>query len=325
MLLPAHNYVRPASLDDCLKALREAGDAGQIVAGGTDVIFNMRLKLFRPETVISVRKLAELQNIEFLPDGGVRIGTACRLHDLSQHPLLNDRWPAFTDAVRQLASQHVRNMGTLGGNICLKTRCWYTNNSAQWREGRSGCFKTDGQLCHVIKSSDKCHAINNADMPVVLIALGATLTIQKFGAERQLPIADLYRDDGLHNLTLDADELVTHVTIPPVDDRTVYVKQAARQGIDFAIGSVAGRCDGTGEQAGKVTLVLGSVSTAPVVLKEPAAIIESSGLTDEAIERACDAVRDELGEVTNLYSRAGYKKQVARVLVRRALRRLREM
>ena len=325
MLLPAHDYVKPINLDDCLRQLHNTGSHSQIVAGGTDVIFNMRLKLFRPQTLISVRKLPELQQIEELPDGSVRIGAACRLHDLAQNIALQKRWPAFTAALSDLASQHIRNMGTLGGNICLKTRCWYTNNSAQWREGRAGCFKTDGQLCHVIKSSSKCHAINNADTPVVLIALDATLTIQKLGAERQLPIKDLYRDDGLDNLALDADELVTHITIPHVEDRTVYVKQSARKGIDFAIGAIAARCNGKGHATDRVTLVLGSVSTWPLILKVPATIIASSGLTDEAIEAACDAVRDELGEVTNLYSRAVYKKQIARVLVRQALMNLREL
>jgi len=330
MLLPRHNYLKPDSLDICLQALHDAestaAGSGLIVAGGTDVIFNMRLKLFRPETVISVRKLAELSQVEELPDGGLRIGTSCRLTDLGEHPIINERFPAFAEAIRSVASTHIRNMATLGGNICLQTRCWFTNNSDQWRQGKQTCFKTDGNFCHVIKSSEKkCHAINNSDTPLALIVLGATLTIQKAGKQRELPIAEFFNDDGIEFMHLDPDELVTHVTIPPCDERTVFLKHAARKGIDFSIGSIAARCNGAGEDCDEIALTLGSLSTAPIMLTRAADIIRSSGLTDEAIQQAADAVREDLGEVTNLYSRAVYKKQIACVLVRRALLKLREM
>jgi 4-hydroxybenzoyl-CoA reductase subunit beta len=183
MLLPQHRYLKPESLEDCLAELGKAGETGQIVAGGTDVIFNMRLKLFRPETVISVRRLPELQQVEQLPDGSIRIGASCRLTDLAEHSLIEERFPALIDSIASVASQHIRNMGTLGGNICLQTRCWYTNNSEQWRQGKATCFKTEGDICHVIKSAAGCHAINNADTPIALIAYDASLTIQKSGSQ----------------------------------------------------------------------------------------------------------------------------------------------
>jgi 4-hydroxybenzoyl-CoA reductase subunit beta len=324
MLLPEHKYIKPESLEECLTALRETGENGQIIAGGTDVIFNMRLKLFRPETVISVRRLPELSRVEELADGRIRIGTSCRLTDLAEHAVLQSRYPALVESILSVASTHIRNMGTIGGNICLQTRCWYTNNSEQWRDGKATCFKTEGDICHVIKSSEKCHAINNADTPLALIALGAVLTIQKTGSERQLPIAEFYNDDGMDHMRLDPDELVTFITIPPVSDRVVFLKQAARKGIDFSVGSIAGRCDGHGEQLSTVMLIIGSISTAPIILTQSAAIIREHGLTDAAIEQAADAAREDLGELTNLYGRAVYKKQIARVLVRRALVTLRE-
>ena len=180
MLLPDHQYLTVESLSDCLKTLREKGDRTQVVAGGTDVIFNMRLKLFEPDIALSIRRVSELQQVEELPDGRLRIGAGCRLVDLAENPLINDGYPAFADSVRAVASAHVRNIATLGGNICLKTRCWYTNNSEQWRNGVESCFKTDGELCHVIKSSSLCHAINNADTPLPLIALGAVLTLPRW-------------------------------------------------------------------------------------------------------------------------------------------------
>ena len=156
MLLPDHSYVKAKSLEECLKTLRETGEKAKVVAGGTDVIFNMRLKLFQPEVAVSIRGLKDLQQVEELDDGSVRIGAACRLADLIDHPLAGGRYPAFKQSLEAVASTHIRNMGTLGGNICLETRCWYTNNSDQWREGLQGCYKTDSELCHVIKSSSKC-------------------------------------------------------------------------------------------------------------------------------------------------------------------------
>jgi 4-hydroxybenzoyl-CoA reductase subunit beta len=330
MLLPKHRYLRPDSLDACLDALREAetsaAGSGLVVAGGTDVIFNMRLKLFRPDTVVSIRKLQELNKVEDLPDGGLRIGASCRLTDLAEHQLINQRFPAFAESIRSVASTHIRNMATLGGNICLQTRCWFTNNSDQWRQGKESCFKTDGGICHVIKSSEKkCHAINNSDTPLALIALDAILTIQKSGQRREIPVRDFFNDDGIEYMNLAPDELVTHITIPPCSDRSAFHKYAARKGIDFSVGSIAARCDGTGTECNDVTLVLGSLSTAPIVLTKAAQIIRDAGLTDDAIEQAADAVREDLGEVTNLYSRAVYKKQIARVLVRRVLLQLRDI
>ena len=329
MLLPQHNYVKPDTLEDCLEELGRAGETGLVVAGGTDVIFNMRLKLFRPETVISVRRLSELQQVEKLADGSLRIGASCRLADLAENPVIEEEFPAFHESIQAVASQHIRNMGTLGGNICLQTRCWYTNNSDQWREGKSTCFKTEGDICHVIKSSTSCHAINNADTPVALMALDAVLTIQKAGASRELPITEFFNDDGMEHIKLQPDELLTHVTIPPCEDRVIFLKNAPRKGIDFSIGTIAARCDADivkqpdKKPLKRVTIVLGSLSTSPIILTRSAEIIQEDGLCDEAIQRAAQAVRQDLGKVTNLYGRAVYKKQLARVLVRRALTQLR--
>lgn len=334
MLLPQHTYHRPATLTDCLQQLAQL-DAGrsdgadrlsrvQVVAGGTDVIFNMRLRLFRPEHVVSIRRLQELQQVEELPDGSLRIGAACRLIDLADNPLIQARFPALKSAIDAVASVHVRNIGTLGGNICLETRCWYTNNSEEWRKGRDGCFKTDCQQCHVIPSSHQCHAINNADTPLSLIVLDAKLTIQSAGATREVRIADFYRPDGIEHMDLRAGELLTHITIPPCTDRTIFIKFTPRRGMDFSLGAVAARCSGSRLQADTVKIVIGSVSAAPIILDEPCRIIERKGLSDDAIESAVTHIRDAMGEVTNLYARATYKKQIARTLVKRALVALRD-
>jgi 4-hydroxybenzoyl-CoA reductase subunit beta len=265
-----------------------------------------------------------LQQIEQLDDGRLRIGAACRLVDLADSSVIQKSYPALKDAIDAVASVHVRNIGTLGGNICLETRCWYTNNSAEWRNGREGCFKTDCEQCHVIPGSPICHAINNADSPLALIVLNAVLTIQSTKGSRELSIADFYRKDGVAHMALESGELVTHVTIPACNDRSVFIKFAPRKGMDFSLGAVAARCDGEGDRVCKVSVVIGSVSSAPIILDRPARILEQEGLGDAAIEKAIESIRDEMGEVTNLYARATYKKQIAKVLFRRALIALRD-
>lgn len=325
MLLPDHEYLKAASLEDCLERLRDGASTTRVVAGGTDVIFNMRLKLFQPEVALSIRGLKCLQQVEERPDGGLRLGAGCTLAALENHPLLIQRYPALVAAIHAVASTHLRNMATLGGNICLDTRCWYTNNSEQWRQGVAGCYKTDGQLCHVIKSSTMCHAINNADTPVALVMLGAVLTLQSAAGSRTVPIREFYRKDGLQHTVRRPDEIVTHVDLPPVAARTTFSKIAPRVGMDFSLGAIAARADGKGTEASEVMIVLGSLTTAPIVLREPGRTIAATGLTDESIERAVEQVREELGELTNLFGRPGYKKHLANVLVRRALIELREM
>ncbi|MGI9309200.1 MAG: FAD binding domain-containing protein [Gammaproteobacteria bacterium] len=324
MLLPEHSYHKPDSLSECLATLGEFGERSQVIAGGTDVIFNMRLRFFEPEHLISVRRLPELQQIEELEGGGVRIGAACRLVDLADSPIIAKHYPALKEAIDAVASVHVRNIGTLGGNICLQTRCWFTNNSEEWRKGRDGCFKTDCEHCHVIQTAHRCHAINNADTPLALIALNATLTLQKSGRSREVPIAEFYLNDGMDFSVLEPDELLTHITIPPCTDRTVFIKFTPRKGMDFSLGAIAARCDGAGEELGELCVVLGSISSAPVILDKPAQMVVGQGLSDASIEAALEEIRGELGEVTNLYARAGYKKQIAKALVRRALVALRE-
>ncbi|MGI9290824.1 MAG: FAD binding domain-containing protein, partial [Gammaproteobacteria bacterium] len=321
MLLPQHTYHKPATLDECLAKLGNlaqtdhAAEKLRVVAGGTDVIFNMRLRLFEPDDVVSIRALEELQQIEEMEDGSLRLGAACRLIDLADNPLIQARYPALKQAIDAVASVHIRNIGTLGGNVCLETRCWFTNNSEDWRKGREGCFKTDCEQCHVIPSSHLCHAINNADSPLALIVLDAILTIQSSSGVREVPIKDFYQPDGMQHMALEPGELLTHVTIPPCTDRSVFIKFTPRKGMDFSLGAVAARADGQGEDAENVSLVVGSVSSSPILLAGPAKILEAGGLGDAAIEKAVDSIRDELGEVTNLYGKATYKKQIAKTLV----------
>jgi len=324
MLLPPHEFAKPSSLAESLALLKSATGEVKLLAGGTDVIFNMRARLFQPKILPSIRELPELQEVFELADGSLSMGAGCRLTDLERHPLVI-KYPGLVAGLRAVASRHVRNMGTLGGNLNLDTRCWYTNQTAEWREAKGPCLKTGEPVCHAIKSSDICVALNASDTAPALIALDAAVVLASVEGERTVQLTDYYTDDGLQHTLRRPDEIMLRVLVPPTSDRMVYIKETARKGNDFAYATIAVRADGQGEDCSRVSIVLGSLTTQPAILLEAAGIIATRGLNDAAIEAAIATVRDELGVLTNLYTPAAYKGRIARALVREALQQLRRM
>ena len=320
MLLPAHEFVKPTSLNEGLALLARAGASARLMGGGTDVIFNMRNRLMQPELLMSLRDLPEMQGVEFRADGMLRLGGACRLADLAEHAGIAARFPGLPAAFHAVASSHVRNMATLAGNLNLDTRCWYANQTQEWRAAKGGCLKTGTPVCHVIHTAPHCVAINNADTPPALMVLDASVQLASLGAVRTVPLTDYYRADGVQHTVRRADEILVEVLVPPTSDRFLFIKDTARQGIDVAYGVIAARRSA----AGTVRLALGSLGPAPVILRRAADIASRDGLGDDAIAAAVEATREDLGTLSNLYTPASYKRELARGLVRRALTALRE-
>jgi 4-hydroxybenzoyl-CoA reductase subunit beta len=324
MLLPQHKFLKPATLTEGLHALKAASGEVRLIGGGTDVVFNMRGRLFQPDYLLSLKDLVELQTVERLEDGSLRIGAGCRLTDLERHPAMRTL-PGLVAALRAVASRHIRNMATLGGNLCLDTRCWYTNQTAEWRDAKGPCLKTGVNVCHAIKTSEICVALNASDIAPAVIALDGIATLTSSEGERRVPFDAFYTSDGIAHTVRRADEILTAVTVPMTRDRMIYIKETARKGNDFAYGSIAARVDGSGETVNTAKLVIGSLTTRPTVLVKPGSIVAEQGLGDQAIDSAVAAARDELGALTNLYTPAAYKGQMLRSMVREALVRLREL
>jgi CO/xanthine dehydrogenase FAD-binding subunit len=296
MRLPRFNYVKPVTLEEGLDVLQECGSKARILAGGTDLIINMKHKVVLPEKVISIKSLPDLCSIA--PEGNdqLYIGSCVTLSDSVANGMLTEAFPALRQALQSVASKHIRNMATIGGNICLDNRCWYYNQSKLWRDSREPCYKVGGRLCHAIKGSERCHAINSSDTAPVLIALGATIKLAK-------------------------KEMLTSVSIPKSTEssRTTFIKVSMRKGIDFAMGSIAGCVTRNGKGGAELALVLGSLASKPIVLKKAPQVIKEEGFTEGAIEKAALTARSELGSLTNLFTSAGYKRHLAEVLVKRAL------
>ncbi|MCK6370601.1 MAG: FAD binding domain-containing protein [Gammaproteobacteria bacterium] len=323
MQLPPFEYIRPTSLGHALELLAAPGGRAAALAGGTDLVIAMRQRLSTPAVVVGIGALPELKSFEVAEDGGLRIGAGCTLTFLAEHPVVRERHPSLAAAIRSVGSRHVRNTATLGGNLNLPTRCWYTNQSEDWRRARPPCFKTNGDICYVIRSAKECFALNSADSATALLTLGARLTIASASGSRELPLAEFYRNDGLAPTTLGPGELVTAVHVPAHRDRTAFIKIAPRTGLDYGLATIAAAVTGSNRKVTSVRLVVGSIVSWPAPLPGPARIIEEGGLTGEAIEAAAEAARGDLGEVTNLYSSSGYKRRLVRALVRRALEDIR--
>ena len=322
MLLPEHDFQKPVKLADALTLLQRGGGEIKLLAGGTDVIFNMRGRLFQPDILLSLKDLPELQVVSELADGSLSLGAGCRLTDLERHPLVM-KYPGLVASLRAVASRHVRNMATLGGNLNLDTRCWYTNQTAEWRAAKGPCIKTGVAVCHAIRSSKVCVALNASDTAPALIALDAAVVLASAEGERTIKLTDFYTDDGMVHTVRAQNEIVVRIIVPPVQGRMVYIKETARKGNDFAYATIAVWANGQGERCTQLRLVLGSLTMRPVVLQNAAKLITANGLTDTSIALAVDEVRDELGPLTNLYTPAAYKSRIARSLVKQALQQLR--
>ncbi len=321
MRLLRFEHFKPSSLEEALTAMQESAGNVRVLAGGTDLLVNMKCGLEQPGLIVSIGSLPELNTIAEDPSGDLRIGAGMNLSELAENSLLAAKAPALRDAIKSIASQHIRNMATLGGNVCLDTRCWYYNQSKLWRASRPACYKTGGDQCHATRGSERCHAINSADTAPALIALGAQVVVQKKGSQRQIPAEDFYRDHGARHTVLEPDELLSGLVIPCGNEtgKTHFLKISRRQGIDFALGSIAAHLAGNGSTCHSARLVIGSLGSAPIVLEKTAQVLVEAGLSQESIQAAAEAARSELGVLTTLFSSAGYKRDLAQVLVKRVL------
>ena len=324
MRLPRFDHIKPESLEVSLAFLEKSGKNARLLGGGTDLLVSMKYGLSHPDTLISLKALPELSGITLDDHGNIVIGAGVTLSNLAKNPIISEKIPVLKKAVLSVASKHIRNMATIGGNICLDTRCWYYNQSKLWRDAREVCHKTGGSVCHAIKGSDRCHAINSSDTAPILAALNASVRVAKKGSERFISIKDFYNNNGFQHTVLDPEEIITSIAVPVGGEPTnaVFIKSSSRKGLDFSIGSIAAAAKGNSGKCTLLRLVAGSMTSAPLFLEKTAQVIMQSGLNEKSIEEASKTARSELGTVTNLFTRAGYKRDLIQALVKKSLNEL---
>ncbi|MDP3773578.1 MAG: FAD binding domain-containing protein [Gemmatimonadales bacterium] len=347
MRAPKFRYVAARTVKDAALALQDGGADAMLLAGGTDLVPNMKRRQQTPAIVIGIRNVSELKKIS--NGKGLTLGTGLTLTEITEHEKVRAGYAALAKAAGSVATPHLRNMGTLGGNLCLDTRCNYYDQNYEWRKAISFCMKapgsTDGHactspdgtsICWVATSSPRCWAVSSTDTAPALIALGAEVTLVSTEGERRIPLEQLYNNDGMAYLTKRRDEIVTKVHLPPnVEGRkSTYWKLRRRGSFDFPVLSVAASArfsgGGSGERgavpAGAVVLearvVLGAVASRPLIVPEAATLV-GKRLTDDVIATFAEQASRLAKPLDNTDFELGWRKKVAKSYVVGALKELR--
>lgn len=322
--LPPFEYHAPRSIEDALNLFARFGDDAMFVAGGTDLYPNMKRRQFTPKVLIGLNGIDGWRGIS--NGNGVTIRAGTTLSQISSSPVLQSHCPALATAANLVSTPQLRAMGTLGGNLCLDTRCNYYNQEFSWRQALGFCMKKDGEICMVAPGSPRCWAVSSTDCAPVVIALDGRVRLVGPRGERVIAASDLYRDDGIAYLGKERDELLTEILLPPADGtKSVYLKLRRRDSFDFPILGVAAalRFASNGEIE-HARLVLGGVGSRPLECVESARLLVGQKLSRELIDAAADAAWKPARPLDNTDSTHSYRKKMTRVYVARALEALSE-
>ena len=320
--LPRFEYVKPSSLNDAIRLRTEHLDSSMYVAGGTDVYPKMKRRQFQPKYLISLA--AVVDSGITVQTQGTSIGAGTTLTSVASDPTIRAQYTALAEAAHLVSTPQLRNMGTIGGNVCLDTRCNWYDQSLFWRTAEGFCMKTHGDVvCRVATSSPRCLAVASADTVPALIALRASIYIHRSNESRSLFIADCYRDDGIRYITLEPGDVVTRVMLPPSEGwRSTYLKQRDRGSFDFPIAGVAAAVQWDGGLVKDARIAITALGSRPVVVD--ATPLVGTKLDDDAISAVADAAHKAARPMDNTSGTISQRKRAARVFTERALRSLRD-
>ncbi len=321
MSLPDFKLFRPRTLADAIGMLAEHGGDIRIIAGGTDLLPSMRQGLLDSQYLLDIRQIAELKGIRQQPDGGAEIGALTAVSAIEHSEFLRQHYRVLPEAAKTVASPVLRNMGTIGGNICLDTRCLWYNQSLAWRKSCGFCIKKEGNLCHVAPSSTKCWAAFSGDTPPALLCLHAEIEIASASGLRRVKLADFYAVDGANYRKLAPAELVTRVFLPAASSgyRGVYRKLRVRGSIDYPLAGVAivmKRSNGHIEDA---RIGITAVNPAPLLVKGATELLEGKSVTEELAEAAGDLAAKTAKPLTTSALTPEYRREMIRVFTKRAI------
>lgn len=319
--LPPFRYKAPRTINDAVTMLSQEGEEAMLVAGGTDLFPNMKRRQFTPPVIIGLRNIAALKTIVGSPEQGYRIGAGVTLTTLSEHPDIIQNYPALATAAGSISTPQLRNVGTIGGNLFLDTRCNYYDQTEFWRQSIGYCMKKDGDVCLVAPGSPRCWAISSADTAPVLVSLNAQARLVSTRGERVLPVRELFRDDGIRPYTKEVDEILSEILLPPADGwRSIYLKLRRRNSFDFPILGVAAALrfaeDGIVADA---RLTLGAVASHPVEATEAVSKLIGQKLSPELITEVATLAAKRAKPLDNADLTINYRKQVTPVYIQRAL------
>ncbi len=327
MRLSPFTYLAPRTLAEAADLLAEHGrqTPTMVVAGGTDLFPNMKRRQQEPKVVIGLRGVPELRGISTDRDGWTLIGATTTLAQAARDPHLGQQYPALAHAAHAVSTPHLRTTGTLGGNLCLDTRCNYYDQSYHWRKSVDFCMKrpesNPAAICWVAPGSPRCWAVSSSDCAPVAVALRARFRLVSAAGERIVEAGDFFRDDGIEYLARRPDEILAQILLPPTDRswRTVYLKLRRRGSFDFPILGVAASVKRGNSTVEDARLVLGAVGSAPVDATELAQSLIGAEPTTEAVDAVAAQAYRGARPLDNTDLNYAWRKKMARVYVRRAL------
>lgn len=322
MRLPAFEYFAPKDMAGVLTLLAEKGVDASVIAGGTDLLVRMKQRLLEPKFLVSLKNLKGLNYIR--QEGNVTaIGAMTPLASVVASKGIMEMYPALYKAVQSIgapAIQHFR--GTVGGNLCLQTRCLYYNQSKFWRSGRGRCHKDNGEICYAEENSDRCRSANQSDGAVALMALDASIVLVSLRGKRRLPLEEFFTGRGENPFAMERDELVTEIQIPRDGGLSGFQKLTHRSAIDFCLVSAAVKIEVRNGQIGRARIAIGGAGASPLLLREAASCLEGKPLKDDAaIMEVAEKVKRHASAfmVDNLGSNLEYRKKMAGVMAKRAI------
>ena len=320
--LPPFIYEPAHTADEAVALLAQYGSEALPFSGGTDLLANMKQRLFAPKVLVGLRPMRDLHFIRFDERAGLELGALATLTEIAESEVVRRWYPALASAAAQISTPQLRNMGTIGGNVCLDTRCNWYNQNLDWRKAIGYCMKKDGDVCRVAPSSPKCVAVNSSDCAPVLQSFNATVHLAGPEGERGMPITEFYVNDGMFAWHKQPTQIVTRLTLPPPKPgtRSSYRKLRLRNSFDFPILGVAALVQVDREGVCRAArMVLNAVAPKPVEVPDLEEILVGTRLEDEALEAGAEAAFTVGKPLDNTSATIPYRKRMLRVFARRAL------
>jgi 4-hydroxybenzoyl-CoA reductase subunit beta len=311
--------VHPTTVKDAIAARRQQPPS-RFIAGGTDLIVNIRRGIIRPELLIDLSGIDELSEIRADGDG-VTIGAGVTIATLASDPIIVGRYRAVAQAAEGIAGPGHRVMGTVGGNLCLDTRCIYYNQSEWWRSANSYCLKNRGDTCHVAPQGNRCHATFSGDLAPALLVFGAVIDIAGPQSQRRIPLSELYVEDGRAHLALAEDELVVSVRVPANPPASLYEKVRARGAIDFPLAGVAIALAKSADTIGSLRIALTGTNSRPFLLTDTENFV-GRFVDDKLLQEIDRLVQKQVQPMRTTLVSANYRRVAAAAVARRLVSKL---
>jgi 4-hydroxybenzoyl-CoA reductase beta subunit len=323
--LPSFEYLEPENLDEALELLATRGQEARVIAGGTDLIVRMKQRLVEPAFLISLKRL---QGLSFVrqENGMVAIGAMTPLSSVLDSDLIRANFPALLEAIKLIGAPPVQHFrGTMGGNLCLETRCLYYNQSAFWRSGRTRCHKDKGETCYAEENSDRCRSANQSDGACALMVLDAKVLLASSSGKRILPIEEFFTGKGENPFATQPDEMVAEIHVPLANKSqgSSFQKLTYRSALDFALVSAAVSLALDKGKISEARIAVGGAGASPLLLKEAAGILLGKKPEDlGAIDKTANQVRKHASAfmVDNLGATLEYRQKMSGLMAKRAIR-----